>query len=93
MATYKAEFMSHYWAGRLRPRQAYVLGLIAVVAANLGERMPRLANLATQLPGLRTMAKAFRRRRARAAHPAPGQPDIQRLVRRTSQKRAFGGRT
>ena len=29
MATYKAEFLSHYWKGRLRPRQAYALGLIA----------------------------------------------------------------
>ena len=41
MATYKAEFLSHYYARRLRPRQAYALGLIPVWA--------RLASLA---PGL-----------------------------------------
>jgi len=29
MAAYKAEFLSHYYAGRLRPRPAYVFGLIA----------------------------------------------------------------
>ena len=28
MATYKAEFLSHYYKGRLRPRSAYALGLI-----------------------------------------------------------------
>jgi FAD/FMN-containing dehydrogenase/Fe-S oxidoreductase len=28
MATYKAEFLSHYYAGRLRPRTAYAMGLI-----------------------------------------------------------------
>ena len=28
MATYKAEFLSHYYEGRLRPRAAYAMGLI-----------------------------------------------------------------
>jgi Fe-S oxidoreductase len=28
MATYKAEFLSHYYAGRLRPISAYSIGLI-----------------------------------------------------------------
>jgi FAD/FMN-containing dehydrogenase/ferredoxin len=28
MAAYKAEFLSHYYAGRLRPRVAYLMGLI-----------------------------------------------------------------
>ena len=47
MATYKAEFLSHYYSRRLRPRQAYALGLIrweAVLAAHA----PKLANLLTQ---------------------------------------------
>src|ERR671937_2656432 len=43
MATYKAEFLSHYWRRRLRPRQAYALGLIPWLAP-LGSRTPRLAN-------------------------------------------------
>jgi Fe-S oxidoreductase len=43
MATYKAEFLSHYYAGRLRPRQAYALGLIRW-EAQLASRMPWLAN-------------------------------------------------
>ncbi|MGH7594631.1 MAG: (Fe-S)-binding protein, partial [Gemmatimonadales bacterium] len=28
MATYKSEFLSHYYAGRIRPRVAYTMGLI-----------------------------------------------------------------
>ncbi len=47
MATYKAEFLSHYYAGRVRPRQAYFLGLIRW-EAQLAARAPRLANLLTQ---------------------------------------------
>lgn len=29
IATYKAEFLAHYYEGRIRPRQAYAMGLIA----------------------------------------------------------------
>ena len=47
MATYKAEFLSHYYRGRIRPRQAYLLGLIRW-EARLAARAPRLANLLTQ---------------------------------------------
>ncbi|MBV9421610.1 MAG: FAD-binding protein [Solirubrobacterales bacterium] len=47
MATYKAEFLSHFYAGRLRPRQAYALGLIRW-EAQLAARAPRLANMLTQ---------------------------------------------
>ena len=32
MASYKAEFLSHHYQGRLRPRQAYAMGLIMVWA-------------------------------------------------------------
>jgi FAD/FMN-containing dehydrogenase/Fe-S oxidoreductase len=47
MATYKAEFLSHYYAGRLRPRQAYALGLIRW-EAQVASRFPRLANTLLQ---------------------------------------------
>jgi NAD-dependent dihydropyrimidine dehydrogenase PreA subunit len=39
MATYKAEFLAHYYAGRLRPRQAYAFGWIHQWAAS--RRPPR----------------------------------------------------
>ncbi|MFL5798105.1 MAG: FAD-binding and (Fe-S)-binding domain-containing protein [Actinomycetota bacterium] len=43
MATYKAEFLSHYYEGRLRPRSAYSIGLI-YWWSRLGSKVPRLAN-------------------------------------------------
>jgi Fe-S oxidoreductase len=43
MATYKAEFLSHYYQGRLRPRHAYVFGLIHCWA-RLASWAPALVN-------------------------------------------------
>jgi FAD/FMN-containing dehydrogenase/Fe-S oxidoreductase len=56
VATFKAEFFSHYYEGRMRPRHAYAFGFINRWA-RLGEVMPGLANLVTQLPGSRALAK------------------------------------
>jgi FAD/FMN-containing dehydrogenase/Fe-S oxidoreductase len=47
MATYKAEFMSHYYRGRLRPRAAYSMGLI-YWWARLAAAAPRLVNALTR---------------------------------------------
>src|SRR5919199_6071104 len=57
IATYKAEFLSHYYEGRLRPVNAYALGLIHWWA-RLASRMPGMANLFTQTPILRDAMKA-----------------------------------
>lgn len=43
MAKYKAEFMSHHYAGRLRPRAAYAFGMIDRWSA-FGSRFPALSN-------------------------------------------------
>ena len=56
MASYKAEFLAHYYEARRRPRTAYAFGLIARWAA-LAEAMPRAVNFFTQTPALRTIAK------------------------------------
>jgi Fe-S oxidoreductase len=56
MATYKAEFRSHYWAHRLRPLHAYALGLI-YWEARLASRMPRLANVLARTEPLASAAK------------------------------------
>jgi Fe-S oxidoreductase len=56
MATYKAEFLSHYYQGRLRPRHAYAFGLIHVWSG-LGSWMPGLVNAVTHLPGVSRLAK------------------------------------
>src|SRR5204863_5448607 len=52
MATYKAEFLSHYYARRIRPRQAYALGLIPWWA-RLASHAPGLVNAALAAPGAR----------------------------------------
>ena len=56
MATYKAEFLSHYWEGRVRPRYAYTFGFVDKWA-RVAAIAPGFANLVTQLPVLRTIAK------------------------------------
>lgn len=43
VATYKAEFLAHYYRGRLRPRPAYALGLV-MYAARVAQRSPRIVN-------------------------------------------------
>jgi len=58
VATYKAEFLSHYYQGRLRPITAYSMGLI-YWWARFGSLMPGVANFFTQTPLLRNVAKAI----------------------------------
>lgn len=58
MATYKAEFLSHYYAGRLRPRSAYAMGLIPWWA-RLGSLMPEVVNFVAAAPGLGGLVKVL----------------------------------
>ena len=58
MATYKAEFLHHYYQGQRRPRQAYAFGLIDRWA-RYAAYAPRLVNLVTQAPVLGSLAKAI----------------------------------
>jgi FAD/FMN-containing dehydrogenase/Fe-S oxidoreductase len=88
IATYKAEFLSHYYEGRSRPMHATVFGEIDRWA-QLGSSLPGLANFASQAPGLRHILQSVlhlapQRRLPRLAHtsfqnwarrnrvPAPG---------------------
>src|ERR1051326_3702252 len=56
MATYKAEFLSHYFEHRLRPRHAYTSGLI-YWWSRIAARMPATANFFTQTSGLNVLVK------------------------------------
>jgi FAD/FMN-containing dehydrogenase/Fe-S oxidoreductase len=93
MATYKAEFLSHYYDGRLRPRAAYSMGLI-YWWARLAALVPAVANFFTQAPLVSDLMKwlggvAPRRRMPRfapqtfkqwfAARP-PQNPDAPRVI-------------
>jgi FAD/FMN-containing dehydrogenase/Fe-S oxidoreductase len=56
MATYKAEFLSHYYARRLRPRTAYAMGLI-YWWARVASKAPRLVNAVSHAPVLSRIVK------------------------------------
>jgi FAD/FMN-containing dehydrogenase/Fe-S oxidoreductase len=49
LATYKAEFLSHYYEGKRRPLHAYAFGMIDRWA-QLGSHAPRLANFMSTAP-------------------------------------------
>jgi FAD/FMN-containing dehydrogenase/Fe-S oxidoreductase len=56
MASYKAEFLSHHYAGKIRPRYAYTSGLI-YWWSRIASHMPATANFFTQTPGLNALMK------------------------------------
>jgi len=55
MATYKAEFLSHHYAGRLRPLAHYSMGWLPVFA-RVASRLSKVVNAVTQAPGLARLA-------------------------------------
>ncbi len=57
MATYKAEFLSHYYEDKLRPRSAYAVGWI-YWWARLASLAPGLVNFFSRAPILSNIAKA-----------------------------------
>lgn len=56
VATYKAEFLSHYYSGGARPLQHHAFGRVDLWL-RLASKAPALANFLTQTPGLRGIAK------------------------------------
>lgn len=78
MATYKAEFLSHYHEHKRRPIQAYSMGMIGSWASLAGA-LPALTNFMTQTPGLRTIAKAV--------SGVAQQRSIAKFARKTFRKR------
>ncbi|HKF21748.1 MAG TPA: FAD-linked oxidase C-terminal domain-containing protein [Candidatus Angelobacter sp.] len=58
MATYKSEFLAHYYEGRVRPRAAYAMGLITQWA-RMASMAPRFVNFFTQTPGIANVLKLF----------------------------------
>lgn len=58
MATYKSEFLHHYYKGRLRPITAYLFGYI-YWWSRLASLLPSVANFFTSTPVIRNIVKAF----------------------------------
>jgi FAD/FMN-containing dehydrogenase/Fe-S oxidoreductase len=69
MATYKAEFLAHYYQGRLKPRVAYAVGLIPLWA-RLGSLAPALTNTVLGTPAIGTWARKVSGIDARRAAPS-----------------------
>ncbi len=57
VATYKAEFLAHYYEGRKRPLHAYAFGMIDRWA-ELGSNLPRVANFFSSAPGFRQLLQS-----------------------------------
>jgi FAD/FMN-containing dehydrogenase/Fe-S oxidoreductase len=81
VATYKSEFLSHYYEGRLHPMRDYAFGFMDQWV-KFASAAPKLANMAMGAPGLRTIIK-------QAAGVAP-QRSLPRLADRTFH-RTFAG--
>ncbi len=92
MATYKAEFLAHYYEGRMRPRGAYTMGLIHRWAG-LASLAPRLANVLARVPGVKFAAgvaaertlprfapRTFRRSWRPGPSPEPGGAKRRRVL-------------
>ncbi|HKR66745.1 MAG TPA: (Fe-S)-binding protein, partial [Thermoanaerobaculia bacterium] len=60
VATYKAEFLSHYYKGRMRPMGAYTMGLI-YWWAGLASKTPRLVN--AMMPMMRAFGGVAKERK------------------------------
>lgn len=91
LATYKAEFLSHYWDGRMRPRSAYALGLIDVWA-RAASVAPGLVNLCTQTPGINSVAKVIAGMPQQRRIPAFAPTTFQQWFRRRVARRPAGHR-
>ena len=88
LASYKAEFLSHYYEGRLRPRSAYAFGNIDLWA-RLASLAPGLANLATQSPGLREIAKLVAGMPRQRSIPAFAPETFKRWFQRRQKDKEF----
>ena len=79
MATYKAEFLSHYYENKRRPLHAYAFGMIDRWA-QLASNAPWLANFLSEAPGFRQLLR-------NALHLAP-QREMPRFASHTFRQQA-----
>ncbi|HEX6839888.1 MAG TPA: FAD-linked oxidase C-terminal domain-containing protein [Stellaceae bacterium] len=90
MATYKAEFLAHYYEGRLRPRAAYAMGLVFRWAP-LAALAPGFVNFAARAPVLGAAVKALAGFCRERAVPAFAPETFRAWFRRRPAAPAAGG--
>jgi Fe-S oxidoreductase len=81
IATYRAEFLSHYYETERRPLHAYAFGMIDRWA-RIGSLTPRLANAVASAPGVNAVLRKL-------LHLAP-QRELPRLAPRSFRRWAAG---
>jgi FAD/FMN-containing dehydrogenase/Fe-S oxidoreductase len=86
VATYKAEFLSHYYETNRRPLNALAFSNIDLWA-RAASHAPGLVNLTTQLPGLRDLAKLAGRIPAQRRIPAFAPQTFKQWWERQSPRR------
>ncbi|MBV9440356.1 MAG: FAD-binding oxidoreductase, partial [Candidatus Eremiobacteraeota bacterium] len=91
MATYKAEFLSHYYERHRRPVWAYAFGLIPWWA-RAGSLVPRIVNAVAHAPLLGGLAKAAARIAPQRELPSFAQQSFREWWRRRGGARLLGGK-
>ena len=87
VATYKAEFLSHYHEDHPHSLRDYAFGYVDVLA-RAASVAPGLANIFTQLPGLSDLAKAVGGIAAERRLPALAPQNFKRWFRRQAHRNA-----
>ena len=87
IATYRAEFLAHYYETQRRPLAAYAFGLIDRWAA-LGANTPRLANLLLKTPGVTPLIKQALGPRTTARDAAARAEELREMGARDEGARA-----
>jgi FAD/FMN-containing dehydrogenase/Fe-S oxidoreductase len=90
MATYKAEFLSHYYKGRLRPRTAYAFGYLDRWM-RLATHAPWLANGAANAKGLGRLLRSLAHIAPERSIPSVAAESFQRWFRRRPTRPSDGG--
>ncbi len=93
VATYKAEFLHHYYEGSVRPPAAYAMGQI-FRWAELASKFPDAANFLTQTPGLSAAMKAAAGLTQKRRMPAFARKTFKSwfAARRATKGRDYAGR-
>ncbi|HXF14438.1 MAG TPA: FAD-linked oxidase C-terminal domain-containing protein [Terriglobales bacterium] len=89
VATYKAEFLSHYYDERARPFRHYAFTHIDRWS-RLASMAPRLANFLTHAPGLRGIAKVAAGVAPEREVPRFANHSFQRLIKKRNKAKSSG---
>ncbi len=91
MPTYKAEFLSHHWAGRVRPRHAYAFGFVDQ-AARLASQAPEIVNFLARTAPFAQVGKLLAGMSPQREIPTFAPQSLQEWFRRRGGPRHPAGR-